>query len=491
MPPYLRYTLLLIFAVLAFRVSVLYFSPLGLHGDEAQYWAWSQDLNWGYFTKPPLIAWVIAITTSIFGHAEWAVRLASPLLHSVTAWVVFATARKLYDAHTGFWAACLYLLMPALWLSGGIISTDVPLLLFWAGALNAWVHLRDRLTWPRLLQFGICLGLGILAKYAMLFMLPAIILCMLVDGPTRRAFVSVKSRIAFLLALVIITPNIYWNITHDFATFEHTAANANLDATQLFHPDEVLSFWADQLVVFGPISLALFILAIMAVFRGKLTQTSMCLMIFALTPLVIISIEALLSRANANWAVTSYVAASILTAHYGSTQWTRLKRTLIGGILLQTLTCLGLIIVLLVPDWTDKAGLSNSVKRLRKWPETVATLETLYTQGNEGIPYQALAVDRRILFYDLKYYGMEKTAPLKILRFEPRLQNHAELITPLRETSGPILIIGMHDRTAERLSKRFARLEALPAIDIPLGGGKTRHLQVWAGYGYRSPEMGN
>ena len=136
METYQKWTLALIGALLVFRMSALFISPLGLHGDEAQYWAWSKNLDWGYFTKPPLIAWVIWSTTSVFGDAEWAVRLSSPLLHSVTAFVIYRTARFAFDARTGFWAAAVYLLMPALWLSSGIVSTDVPLLLCWAMALN-------------------------------------------------------------------------------------------------------------------------------------------------------------------------------------------------------------------------------------------------------------------------------------------------------------------------------------------------------------------
>jgi len=65
----------LILGALIFRWFIVFNSPLGLHGDEAQYWSWSQNLDWGYFSKPPLIAWIIAISTSLFGQAEWAIRL--------------------------------------------------------------------------------------------------------------------------------------------------------------------------------------------------------------------------------------------------------------------------------------------------------------------------------------------------------------------------------------------------------------------------------
>ena len=49
------------------KIYALYISPLELSVDEAQYWDWSNNLEFGYFSKPPLIAWLISITTSIFG----------------------------------------------------------------------------------------------------------------------------------------------------------------------------------------------------------------------------------------------------------------------------------------------------------------------------------------------------------------------------------------------------------------------------------------
>ena len=111
--PYHKYMIALLLGLSILRLITLYLSPTNLHGDEAQYWAWSRHFEFGYFSKPPMIAWVIALTTGLFGNAEWVVRLSSPLIHPITAYIIFRTARFLFDACTGFWAGCLYFLMPA------------------------------------------------------------------------------------------------------------------------------------------------------------------------------------------------------------------------------------------------------------------------------------------------------------------------------------------------------------------------------------------
>ena len=77
------------------RIYSLFISPIELSVDEAQYWHWSQNLDYGYFTKPPLIAWAIALSTNIFGNEEWAVRLFSPIIHFFISIILSSKTFKL------------------------------------------------------------------------------------------------------------------------------------------------------------------------------------------------------------------------------------------------------------------------------------------------------------------------------------------------------------------------------------------------------------
>src|SRR5436305_10277301 len=83
-------------AITAIRIAVLVLTPLQLYPDEAQYWWWAQTPDWGYFSKPPLVAWIIWLTTRT-SEAEWAIRLASPLLHAGTALVLFGIGRLAFN----------------------------------------------------------------------------------------------------------------------------------------------------------------------------------------------------------------------------------------------------------------------------------------------------------------------------------------------------------------------------------------------------------
>ena len=61
-------------ALTAWRLVALELSPLTLMFDEAQYWTWAKAPAFGYFSKPPMVAWLIAFTTSLCGDGEACVR---------------------------------------------------------------------------------------------------------------------------------------------------------------------------------------------------------------------------------------------------------------------------------------------------------------------------------------------------------------------------------------------------------------------------------
>ena len=100
--------LLLKGAVTALRRALTALQSVPLSMDEAQYWIWSRDLALGYFSKPPLLAWLIAATTAVCGDGEVFVRLSSPVLHAATACVLFGIGRQLFDDWIGFWSAVTY-----------------------------------------------------------------------------------------------------------------------------------------------------------------------------------------------------------------------------------------------------------------------------------------------------------------------------------------------------------------------------------------------
>src|SRR5262245_37489018 len=87
----------LLFSLLCVKAVVIaagiYSGIIGLGPDEAQYWTWSQDLAWGYYSKPPGIAWEIWAGTQLLGNTELGVRLFSLIISFLLSLSVYFLAK--------------------------------------------------------------------------------------------------------------------------------------------------------------------------------------------------------------------------------------------------------------------------------------------------------------------------------------------------------------------------------------------------------------
>ena len=159
----LRLGLGAVLALTLWRVVMLHFDRTELYVDESQYWFWGQNLDFGYYSKPPMIAWVIRAVTDLAGSSSpfW-VRLPAPLFHAGTALVLMAVAGRLYGARIAAWAGPVWLLLPMVTLGSALFSTDTVMLFFYALALWCWLGLQRRgaARGALALAMGISIGLG-------------------------------------------------------------------------------------------------------------------------------------------------------------------------------------------------------------------------------------------------------------------------------------------------------------------------------------------
>jgi len=108
-----------VIAITFVRVVLLAVNGTDLFVDEAQYWLWSQEMALGYYSKPPLIGWVIGLFT-VFSDATFWVRLPAPLFHGATAMILGAIADRLFGARAAVVTALAYVTLPML--KGPLIS---------------------------------------------------------------------------------------------------------------------------------------------------------------------------------------------------------------------------------------------------------------------------------------------------------------------------------------------------------------------------------
>ena len=228
-------------ALLIVRIVALWFNATDLFFDEAQYWSWGKEPAFGYYSKPPLIAWIIGLTTAVCGDSTFCVRLPAPLLHTATAAVIFLIGRRFLSEAAGLAAALAFVTLPGVSLSSGIISTDVPLLLAWALALWAVMELLDGDAWWPSLLLGIALGVGLNAKYAMAFFVASLAVYMAVTPSARRLLGDARLWVALGLGAYVVAKALELADHQVFAlghlvsghTLKHLAAAAGIGCVAL------------------------------------------------------------------------------------------------------------------------------------------------------------------------------------------------------------------------------------------------------------------
>lgn len=483
-----NYALLLaaaMIALLALRVVALRYNATDLFFDEAQYWSWSLEPAFGYYSKPPLIAWLIRLSTDACGLSEFCIRLPSPLIHAATAFAIFGAAARLYDGRTAFWSALAFATLPGVSFSAGIISTDVPLLLAWALALWAYVVLSQGRSWLPALALGGAIGLGLNAKYAMAYFVLCVTVDMIANADRRALLRDARLWLALAIGVALIAPNLIWNASNKFATFSHTADNAKWTGS-LIHPLKALEFLLTQFGVFGPILFGSLIVIVGRVWRHGAPAADRLLLAFTLPVLAVVTIQAFLSRAHANWAAVSYVAGVILVVAtlVRDLSWGWLKASLA----LHVALLIGFVAAMPAAGRVKIPGIEDPFARTLGWKEIAAEAEAqLASARSQGAPYAAVITDERALSAELLYYMRREPTPVLAWRAGSAPTDHYELTRPFTAaTKGRVLLIAMR-RDVSPITMRFAAAREIAVKQLPAGHFARRAYSFYALEGYKGP----
>ncbi|MGH6887944.1 MAG: ArnT family glycosyltransferase [Rhizomicrobium sp.] len=479
----LLWTVAIVAAVTLARCLVLVLSPLNLYPDEAQYWWWAQSPTFGYFSKPPMIAWIIALTTAVFGSAEWAIRIASPILHGTTALLVYGIARRTAEPRFSLFAALAYLTLPGIAWSSGLISTDVPLLFFWALALYAFLCACEDRRWRWPLLCGIAFGLGLESKYAMLYFVPGALLAALWSAKARRVVFGARGLAILALGLLLLSPNIAWNALHGFPTVAHTEANADW-ARSRYSLGGAAAFFLSQFGVFGPLLMAGLIGALWRLAsRAGRAESDLLLAAFSLPPLILILLQAFVAGANANWAATAFVSATPLAVAELVRWWK--GRALATSFVVDGAVALLVLLLVWQPDIADAVHAGNAFKREEGWRTLGAQVAAAADKGR----YDSIAGDNRSVVAELLYYARPRSTPISVWTRDLNIRDHFEMTMRLEPGTGHVLL-AIEPKAARRVLATFDSATVVKRIVIGVGGGHLRAIDLYDAQNYRGPLIG-
>jgi 4-amino-4-deoxy-L-arabinose transferase-like glycosyltransferase len=341
-PIFLLITLLILRAL--FLAWYIQQGWVGLGPDEAQYWTWSQLLDWGYYSKPAGIAWQIKLGCLVCGDTELGVRLLSIIMGGICLpLAVYGLIRTAGMVRmVAFWGGVITAFTPVGTLAALFAITDVGMVLLWTLACYPLLYALSTGKSCNYLLVGAAIGVGALFKWPIYILWIVIIVA-------RYFLPALAGRMwsGTLLSLAGLIPSLIWNYQHGWVTFRHVEATvigkhaAEQGTTALLHGN-ALDFIAAQVILLSPIFAVVLVLAWVHLWRWRQRERVVPLFSGTVTALLLGSfiVLAVFQKMQGNWCIFAYPLAFVTIAWYGCQRLPRGVKVLQWGLAVSMTTSL-------------------------------------------------------------------------------------------------------------------------------------------------------
>ncbi len=396
------YTTILVISLLAlsfFRYYYIATGPADISPDEAHYWEWSRRLDLSYYTKGPLIAYIIAGTTWVLGDTVLAVRFAAPIFLALSSVVMYRLAMELFNDSKKASAAALAIQITPLFAVYGVVMTiDSPFIFFWIVSLYLfWKAIKESTVNSQQLTvnskywylLGLTVGLGLLTKYTMAFFYGCAFLFIVFSKEQRFWLKKKEPYIAFLLSLLVFSPVLIWNADHEWVTLKHTAGQAHVSEGFKISFRYFFEFIGSQIGVVTPLLFFMLIYGVVKPYIARSrTLVTGYLFWFCAPVLGFFILKSLQGKVQANWAMFAYASAFIAAADFFVK-----KGVVRKGVKLLTGTAVAMALLMtIVTHYSEIIGLPvkmDPTSRLKGWKElgikTGEVYNSMVHSGNKNI----------------------------------------------------------------------------------------------------------
>jgi len=463
----------LIALVFVVRMLFLFTNGLDLVGDESYYWDWSRIPDWCYYSKPPLVAWLIGLATFLGGDNTAVVRIPAVILGTVTLAYCYATAQCFYSPRAGALTVLFLLATPFTVLSNFVMTIDPPLFCFWIMTLYYWhkaLFEQQQRAW---FWAGLASAAAILSKQAAL-LLPVLLLVFLLLDPQRRRHFKREFWFYLLPIGVSLVPILLWNANHDWVMFDHSTNHFGSPeaVTLAARFSQAGVFVLYQLLLVSPV---LFVLAAAVGLKAcwqfrRLTAQEQLVTLMGPVLLLGIGVLSLMQKVQGNWPLPFYLSTLILLS--GQCLAKNRRRAVKGGLV----TGFGMVVVTyLLPLLISVFNLHNTpidpTFRFRHWSELARTLDAAKQKIEIGLetPF-ILTVGHRFLASQLAFYLPGQP---KVYRYEPTGQTASQYEVwpgPVDKIGNNAFIVSEQTETAlpAQLKAVFQHVYPLGSVPSPM-----------------------
>lgn len=228
-----------------FSINIIQAFFMEIMSDEAYYGLYAANMDWGYYDHPPMVALLIRISSAIFS-GNLGIRFMTILLQMGTLILVWKTlnisepdSRNVYS----FFIVAFSITMFSVY--GVITSPDAPLLFFTALFLFAYKKFISIEKWPVTFLLAVSMAGLVYSKYQAVIVIGFLVLSNLSLLGKFRFWV------AGILALVLLSPHIYWQISNNFPSLQYHL----IDRSAGFKWKYFFEYLPNQMAVFNPVTL--------------------------------------------------------------------------------------------------------------------------------------------------------------------------------------------------------------------------------------------
>ena len=265
------------------------FAGYGIFRDELYLYACTLRPGLGYIDQPPLSVWVLTITTGLIGKSVFALRLIPAIFGALALIPLGLSVKQLGGKTLAISMVSLaYIVSPIYLAYCCYYSMNSIDLLLWNTAIYLVLRLSsgnrasDGKTW---ILLGVTMGFALLNKIGMLWFGFGFLLSLLLTK--ERYWLSTKwPYLTGVIALVIFSPYIIWNATHDWATIEFLSGTAEKYSSQ-----SPVTFLSGQLLIQNPVNIIIWLAGIIFYVILDKKRKGLTVFIIFLTVLLILLVN--------------------------------------------------------------------------------------------------------------------------------------------------------------------------------------------------------
>ena len=382
-----------------------------LGGDEAHYALYGLMPDWSYFDHPPMVGWLQIIPMWLAPY-DWSARIVPIALYALLNFLLYQITMQLFVWRTtdqawsniqpstntaseiasisakwmGFGSLVILNTSLILSLMGMAMLPDNPLMVVVLALILVVIKLLQTNALKYWIALGFLVGLAALSKYTAVTLVLSLLLVMVVEK--RWDWLGQKGLwIAIIIATLMITPILYWNAIHDWASFIY-----QIDHGTKSDSWSILRLLQTQAIQFASYTPLLFLLGWWAMLKPSNYQhpSSRLLLLFSLPVTLLFAWGSGYEESLPHWVSLAWLLLIPIIVHW---LWLRQAKKWFKPVVYLHLILMGSLVLvahsLLYKPWIAMDDYKNPIQGDYGWPtaaKTALELQKKYSTIGNPLP---------------------------------------------------------------------------------------------------------